>query len=193
MDVTYSRSCFIALSLALLSFSIDAIAQQDADLFTAKNTVFVELGGNGGLISINYDRIFHQNGKFKFAGRAGFSYFKQSSGNKGSNIPPYWSPLLPLEVTALWGRSRHHLELGVGVTFFSSRNLIFNPEGPEFFERDIGLDMIIPIRLGYRYQKPEGGFFFRVGYTPGFNPQLSSKSPTIFTPLWGGISIGTSF
>jgi len=39
----------------------------------------------------------------------------------------------------------------------------------------ISKDFFIPIRIGYRYQKPNGGLFYKIGFTP-----LLSKSYPIF-------------
>ena len=35
------------------------------------------------------------------------------------------------------------------------------------FEDQFLWDATVLMGLGYRYQKPEGGFFFRIAYTPG--------------------------
>ncbi|MCH7413640.1 hypothetical protein MM213_09100 [Belliella sp. R4-6] len=174
-------------------FQLHLYAQEEADIFTAKNSVYVELGGNSLFYSLNYSRILHQHDRLKISGSAGFSFFKQSGGDQISGVSPYWSPLLPVEITAFWGRSCHHLEVGTGGTFYSSRTLEFNPDASSNFQENKSLEAIIPLRIGYRYQQPKGGFFFRVGYTPGFNLSFSSQNPVEFHPLWGGISLGKSF
>jgi len=178
----------------LIGFQNYIFAQEEAEVFTAKNSVYVELGGNAGLYSLNYGRIFHQHKRLKISGSAGLSYFRQSSGARSIGISDYWTPVLPIEISAFWGKSRHHLEVGTGMTFYSSRMLIYNPDYPPTnFQEDILLEAILFFRLGYRYQKPEGGFFFRVGYMPGFNLDLSSRYQARFFPLFGGISLGKSF
>lgn len=50
-------------------------------------------------------------------------------------------------------------------------------------------------RLGYRYQKPDGRFLWRIGFTPLLQRERPGLyyDPTapfrIFTP-WGGVSVG---
>ena len=187
---------FLLSSIMVLLFGIQnyTFAQEEAEVFTAKNSLYVELLGNAGVYSLNYGRIFHQHNRLKISGSAGLSYIRQSSGARSIGISDYWTPMLPIEITAFWGRSRHHLEVGSGITFFSSQRLTYNPDfPPSNFQKDISLEAVLPLRLGYRYQKPEGGFFFRVGYTPLFNLNLSFPDPVRFFPLYGGISLGKSF
>ena len=54
----------IKLSLCLLflvpAASLQVKAQDPVPPFTAKNAVFLELGGNGLLYSLNYERMFYQ-------------------------------------------------------------------------------------------------------------------------------------
>jgi hypothetical protein len=52
---------------------------------------------------------------------------------------------------------------------------------------------IIPLRFGYRYQKPEGGFFYRVGYIPFFNLPVGGRENWSVEPRFAGVSIGKSF
>lgn len=193
MKSLFQKTLLSSIIIFLHCSNYVAIAQEEAEIFTAKNSIFVELGGNSIYYSLNYNRILYQKSKLKISGSAGFSIFQQSGGNQSSNISPFWSPMLPLEISAFWGKSNHHLEIGTGLTFYASRALIFNPDAANNFQEDKSLEAILPLRIGYRYQKPEGGFFFRVGYTPGFNLFLSSEDSPKFHPLWGGISLGKSF
>ncbi|MEP2348041.1 MAG: hypothetical protein ABJH96_09660, partial [Algoriphagus sp.] len=52
---------------------------------------------------------------------------------------------------------------------------------------------IIPLRVGYRYQKPEGGFFYRVAYTPFVNLPVGGREDWVFSPIFAALSIGKSF
>lgn len=192
---SFSQKFFLtSIMVLLLGCQNYTFAQEEAEVFTAKNSVYVELLGNAGLYSVNYGRIFHQHNRLKISGSAGFSYFRQSRGGQSFGISDYWTPMLPIEITAFWGKSRHHLEAGTGISFYSSQRLTYNPDYPPTnFQEDISLEAVLPLRLGYRYQKPEGGFFFRVGYTPLFNLNLGSPHPVRFFPIYGGISLGKSF
>ncbi|WP_332912602.1 hypothetical protein [Algoriphagus boritolerans] len=103
-----------------------------------------------------------------------------------------WLPSIPIEVSALFGKSNHHLELGMGITSYLTRSLAFNSETFENIDKVV-FDAAIPVRIGYRFQKPEGGFFFRVGYTPVINFPTGGKGGWGFDPYWAGISFGKSF
>ncbi|RZS96409.1 hypothetical protein [Cecembia calidifontis] len=175
--------------LLILLFTCGVInqvsAQEKADVITAKNSIYAELGGNGFLYSINYSRIFNQKGAYKFSGSAGFSYVKQVT-------TTHWTPLIPIEASVLLGKTSHHLELGTGTSLFTAQSISLDNE-TNTLQENVSFNSLIFFRLGYRYQKPEGGFFFRIGYTPGFNLNLDVSPPPVFFPLWGGISLGKSF
>lgn len=75
---------------------------------------------------------------------------------------------------------------------------ISNPDDPNSHITHVNYSNLRAIgRLGYRFQKPEGGFFFRVAYTP--NTFVWSAIPgaerSLFRGIWHwfGISVGKSF
>ncbi len=103
-----------------------------------------------------------------------------------------WLPAVPLEVSALYGKSNHHLELGMGVTSYLTRSLAFDSETLENIDKVV-FDAALPLRIGYRFQKPEGGFLFRLGYTPIINFPNGGGGGWVFDPYWAGISFGKSF
>jgi hypothetical protein len=164
-----SKHCL--LLILVLTISTKVISQQDSNkLFTKRNSLYIELGGNAGYYSINYDIIFYQRGSFQCGWRNGFSLLPII------NLPIF----IPLEVNTLFGKSKHHFECGLGYT-----PAIFIGETEDKY-RDI-----ILVRLGYRYQKPDGGFLFRIGFTPGIS-NINDNHEYRFGP-WFGISIGKSF
>jgi hypothetical protein len=181
------KSSFLLVLVIVFAVSFRGRAQTEPDKFTAKNAVYLQLGGNAGLYSFNYGRIIYQKGKFKLNTSAGFSMIPRRLNSKTS-----WLPAVPLEISALYGRSNHHLELGFGVTPFLDRTLAFNSQTLETNDKVV-FRAAMPFRLGYRFQKPEGGFFFRVGYTPGFSIPTERGEDWSFSPVFAGLSFGTSF
>ncbi len=175
-------------TLISLTVSISTFAQSEIETFTAKKAVYLEVGGSSGIYAINYSKIFHQKGKLKLNSSAGFSMWR----NKMNDFKTIWLPVVPLEVSALYGKSNHYLELGFGFTTFLDRTLDFDSETLEL-EDKVVFGAAIPLRIGYRYQKPEGGFFFRVGYTPFFTLPVGGREDWVFTPIFAGISFGKSF
>ncbi len=173
----------------VISFAISfrVTAQTEVEKFTAKQAVSLEVGGNAGRYAINYGRIFHQKGKLKLNASAGFSMFHDRL-----NAKTTWLPVVPVEISALYGKSNHHLELGMGVTSYLTRRLGFDSETFQTTDKVV-FDAGIPLRIGYRYQKPEGGFFFRVGYTPFFAMPIKPRKYWAFQPVFAGVSLGLSY
>ncbi len=163
--------CFLVLQ-ALLGYG---------QTITAKNALYGELGGNGIYYSFNYDRILYQKNAFALSGRIGFSMYPRDQFT-------HFFPVLPLEVNALFGKSKHHLEVGLGITPHQEyRFRIDQTEGTiERAGREV--NWFNTVRLGYRYQKPKGGLLFRAGFTPILFDN------NMFVPFaFGGISLGKSF
>ncbi|SHN33560.1 hypothetical protein SAMN04488057_12177 [Cyclobacterium lianum] len=196
--MSLSKKCMLFAFMGFLMISQNKLSAQsepetEADIFTAKNSVHAELLGNSGLYGLHYGRIFHQKDKLKLVASLGFSLQFQRE------IQPihssYVIPIFPVEVTAFWGRSRHHLEVGSGYTAALNRRFIFDENYPNNIREQVYLNQALVPRIGYRYQKPEGGFLFRVGYTPIIGISSSNSSENIFNifPYWFGISLGYSF
>lgn len=187
----YTKSLFkpiLVIFGALFFFiSIESKAQSKAEIFTSKNIVYLDLGGNAGQYAFTYGRVFHQKGKLKLSASAGFSMWYQ-----GSISNTRWLPAIPVELTAYYGKSNHHLELGTGVTSYLGNSIEFDQETFENVDKVV-FGAFIPVRIGYRYQKPEGGFFFRVGYTPIIDFPPRTGGNWSFNPYHAGISFGKSF
>lgn len=121
----------------------------------ARNAVYGEIGGSAIGLSVNYERGFTERWK----GRIGASVVTGESEEDTDT-----TFLVPL--TASWishPALNHHLELGGGVTVvFGDRQDFYSiGDDDEQFSTAIGTAII-----GYRYQKPEGGFQFRAALTP---------------------------
>ena len=126
--------------------------------------VFLELGGSGGLASVNFEKTFLTKNKKEFTWRAGLS-FAPIDKNNGTSI------VVPLIVNVLAGQHSHKLELGLG------QGLTLTTKG-NFFALTTAV-------VGYRYQSPLKRWFYRVTYTP-----LISYLVDFQVQHWGGLSIG---
>jgi hypothetical protein len=137
--------------------------------------VFLELGGPGLALTVNYDTRFG-NERDKWGYRVGIGYY-----NTGANS--VFS--VPLQVNYLYGFHKEggssFLELGAGTTFVRSQG---STTGTTFqFDDDTGF--IATGTIGYRFQQDNGGINFRIEFTPivsdyGFSPA-------------GGVSVGYTF
>ena len=164
-----------------------------AEIFTAKNSLHAEFLLPSLNYALNYGRIFYQKEKLKISASAGFSLLYQKADEPIHQA--YWVPGYLAEITAFLGKSKHHLEFGIGFYTYREKRFIFDEDFPRNIREEPYWGKTILPRIGYRYQKPAGGFFFRAGYTPsiGFESIDESADGVNFIPFGAGISLGISF
>lgn len=173
----------IKLLALLCIFTASPVLAQESPEPLRRHSLFVEFGGNGGYYSFNYDRIMLAKPKWKMSARVGAMYYRESlsyleDGNQNLLT-------IPVELSYLRGAGNHHLELGLGVTALYEHY-------QDFEGSDVTQIMCLPAaRVGYRYQKRDGGFFFKTGLTPMLQIKDSqykyNKTQGI---LWAGIAFG---
>ena len=148
----------------------------------AKNGVFLELAGEGGFYSLNYERFLLND----VAARVGVMYMgiSASSGTDSASVSWLAVPIMA-EYTGLRSGS-HALELGAGVTI---HHLSGTASTFDAFASGSGTLLAISPSVGYRYQNPGGGMIFRATFSPMIFPSASSGS---FLP-WFGLSVGYGF
>jgi hypothetical protein len=134
-------------------------------------TVFLEVGGPGLALTLNYDTRFG-NGRDKWGYRVGAGYYNTGANSIAS---------VPLQINYLYGSGNSFVELGAGTTFMRSQG----STNGTFFQFDNDVGFFATATIGYRYQQDNGGINFRVAFVP----TLSSYG---FIPI-GGISIGYTF
>jgi|GEM_PF-472640 len=169
--------------------------EKSAEIFTAKNSIYGELGGTSYGYAINYGFIFHQKERLKYSASAGFSMRYQKFFEP--IISGFLIPSFSTEITALWGKSKGHLEFGAGFVAYRNKEFIFDqgiPFPDNIREEPYWGKIIVP-RIGYRFQKPEGGLFFRAAYTPWivFENFEVAEYKVDFQPFGIGLSLGWSF
>jgi len=146
----------------------------------AKNAAFIELGGNAGLYSLNFDRIYYYKEKLKISARLGFAPHFNGI---------YIEQIYLLENNFILFSNPHHLELGLGATMQRRYN-----ERPKqidnYFWENIAFGVA---RCGYRYQKQDDGFFARAGLTPIFMSSDAEGFHSNYFQFWAGVSVGVSF
>ncbi len=151
-----------------------------------KNTIYFELFGNAIGYSFNYDRILISKQKLKTAGRIGISYIPPI-------LPPEHFIIFPLEISELisLGKENHNIEIGLGVTFLFQLHEGNDSGWWTNSEIDRRIETIAAPRLGYRYQRKDGGIFWKAGYTPLFG--ISKTREDFIVPYMFGFSIGKTF
>lgn len=155
------------LKIILTAFCLIAFTNVYSQENRWKNAIFAEFLGNGGLYSINYE---YQT-RNKIVARVGFAIYPESVST-------------PITIGKLIGPSNDLLELGIGTTLFT-----YKEEGVD----SPGTAVFLTAVIGYRYQRPDNRFIFRIGFTPllSINDAAEEDFDRII-PL-GGMSFGFRF
>lgn len=175
MFISMKRMAFFVFLTLFLPFKNNA----QIDL---QHSVYAELAGSAGIYSINYDLIAFKFNDLKLGARAGLSFL--SEGYEGSSVDLH----LPITLNLMYTfKERHHAELGIGTQIASYEIRKINSAEDVGFTRKT--EALGNYTLGYRYQQPEGGFMFRVFYSPFFY-----QDGIYFRyEHWAGLSIGYTF
>ncbi len=105
-----------------------------------RNIVFAEIGGFGGIYSVNYERIFKEDKGL--AARIGLASYGKTNA-------------IPTQIVYIIGERNHKLELSAGVSFLTGTI--------DFGNGTNGFEAIPTAGIKYRYQPQDGGFFFNIG------------------------------
>jgi hypothetical protein len=174
----YTSIQILCFTLCIVLLSSSAYCQQRNEPIAKASTIFLEIGGNAIVYSLNYDRRFFHHNK-GLGGRIGISYVPKF-GHGGS---PFL--VLPVGVNYLVGET-HCLELGAGATFEFEQG--YTPDQNIYF---------VP-SVGYRFQPVNKSFSFRLFFSPFFgekyytvNSSGERKERTVRP--WGGLSVGFRF
>ncbi len=177
------KRCFSLMFL--LTCASPCLAQADVTPVTrgARNAVYLELLGNGGLYSVNFERILHDT----LALRVGFATWN-SPALFYDGTPPDRLTTVPVTVSYLLGGGERKLELGGGVTFGrETRDRSSRHETSSSFSNLTGI-------IGYRSQPPGRGYLFRAGVTPFYSfDQGEDAYPDSGFTLSAGVSFGYRF
>jgi hypothetical protein len=134
------------------------------------HAAYLELGGNAVVPSINYERRADDN----WYGRVGLSLVRGESADRTATT-------FIIPVTASWvsrPTANHHLEVGGGLTLAAGdRQDLYGVSGDDKYSALLATGIV-----GYRYQKPSGGFQFRAALTPVVGSGIAAP--------WVGVSFG---
>jgi hypothetical protein len=180
------KKLVVIITICLMSISsycqTPGVKQDSVVKDIRKNSIFFELGGNGLLYSVNYERLIDIAEDLVIGLRIGYSYCNMSFA-----IMEKYS-IVPLEINLISGK-KHCFELGCGLTV--SKRTIGKAAGSysEPVETSERIQTLV-FRTGYRY-RADSGFLFR------FAPMFMINDPI---QLFGnngilglGMSVGCSF
>lgn len=161
----------LLLILSILFIFQKVQAQQTIDSGTGRaQNVFIELGGQGLVLTANYDTRF-SNKRNGIGGRAGIGYIAVD-GDRLTTIP--------VGVNYLLGKGRNFFEIGLGATYIGTSG----NDDSIFFDENTS-NFVGTMSFSYRLQPINSGFAFRGGITPIF-------SGDFFFPYYG-VSLGYTF
>ena len=153
----------------LLIFSAKIYAQDTSKISSLKRkSVYFEGYGQGIFSSFNFDKLYRVDKKVK------------SSFTTGVTIRPFGGLFVlgvPISYNFLFGKNSHHLELGLGITALGVREIdliaqkqVYYSDSnfyiQDFMAKRNSLFFYCTPKVGYRFQNPNGGLFFRVAITP---------------------------
>lgn len=139
--------CFFLLSLLYASTYAQFLTPQSYGSMSTK-LLFLEIKGNGGKFSLNYEQLIAMSDHAAASTRFGISAFP--AGNQRFDFG------IPMTVSGLFGGGNLFGEIGAGTSILFSNNLM--EEGAEITPTGI---------LGIRYHPDyKGGLLLRFGYTP---------------------------
>lgn len=167
---TISRS-FMA---AALLFSGQFVCAQDMSAGARRNAWYLELLGNGGLYSINYERRVRPQVVMRYGAAAWTA--EDLFSDAETRIYSF-----PFTASRLFGSSKHKFELGGGIMGGHQKNE-FDDKG--FFLNVTGI-------AGYRYEA-DSGFLFRAGLTP-FYPLSGGEDAYPDDDAMGSVGISFGF
>ncbi|WP_152969615.1 hypothetical protein [Pedobacter sp. Hv1] len=178
----------ILFPVLLCLLSLNSTAQQ-----SKKNSIYLELLGNSVIYSVNYDRIIPLSAQLKLVPRIGFMYAPLSTSEhfKGHN-----NISIPIEVNLLWAKrteSKNFAEAGIGLSLIGLKE--YKTSNLERVSTN-RFGQVLTARLGFRHQKPTGGFMYRAGLLIKIKQDersLATISDDYFIKLYPGFSLGYTF
>ncbi len=153
------------LVLVLLSLqSAGAFAQERVEGSRARNNVFLELLGNGFVYSLNYERFLGR----RFSLRVGGMVLTGTGESEDGQTATALLTIVPVMLNRLVNLSgRHNLEVGAGL------DLAYLNVKSDLVGKLSGSGVEFTAKVGYMYFNPDGGFNFRIAYTPIWSEEFS--------------------
>jgi len=163
------------LALYLMCALYTQLSAQDTDRGTAQFATYMEILGQGGLVTFNYDRRF-TNSADGPGFRIGLGYV---------NLGKFQGYTFPVGLNYLQGSNGKYFEIGLGVTY-GKIGII------DKFDNEARLagNMF----FGFRYQPEDRGLNIRAGLATfvGNIKRVEQENEAFFIPL-PGISFGYTF
>lgn len=141
--------------------------------------VYGELAGAGSLLTVNVEHVVWKISRWYVNARVGYGYMM---------INGYERSGIPVGINLFKFVGNHHVELSGGLSYIEGIERYYS-SGPRW-----NRGLYAYGAVGYRYQRPQGGMFFRAQWHPLF--QLREYNPDPWfqigaaSPYWWGLSVG---
>lgn len=177
----------ISLIFSLIFISLLSFAQQDETTTPSigRNSFFAELGGPGVLFSANLDHRFKAS-RLGLGGRIGIGFVTSSRDDfePATNSYTYRDVTvvtIPIQINYIFGKgyNPHTFEAGAGLTVLSKGVDLFS------YDNDSRSSILGTFSFMYRRQPVDGGFSWRIGFTPIVGSGYIQPS--------GAVSVGYNF
>lgn len=169
------RTLIYCILLLLFINPFHTASAQPTPNTTFNNNIFLELLGNGGYASVNYEHKIFQRYRIALYPSIGISTFKIK------DFTGYVNPdlIIPVGLRMYYGSDKHLLVFGLGQTFSSKVQL-----NDETFEPKRSYDLSASLVLGYRMN------LNRVNLQLAYTPILENYDHYIH---WIGFAVGYRF
>lgn len=204
------QSTIDALTMQMMMMRAELDSLFSVSPYRAKHSIFAELMGAGGIGSVNYDHRFHKNWSWRLG--LGYMYWYEYRGALGTNLyvinggqtsaDSNFTGSITLPFSLSWMTdelgSPGHFECSLGVVpwfgetsvtqLYRTTDPTGRPTGVgvKQISRDVNVFLIIPASIGYRYQPPDGGLFFRLAFSTLMGGNFGLLP-------WLHLSIGSNF
>jgi hypothetical protein len=162
------------IATVIIVFAIQSVfCQEKVNLpfeFQRKNSIQLELFGHGLFYSVNYERILINGENYKTTAQAGFAWYPPAT-----DLREFW---VPVSLNELVSFNQHHIEFGLGTVFTNEEMQRLTGENTRDWST------FLTGRVGYRYQKPNGRFIFRIGFTPLYELDGKEFHPSGGVGFW---------
>jgi hypothetical protein len=141
-----------------------------------KQTIYIEAASKGAFYSINYDRLFHKREKSSLSYRVGAFIEKDGIA-------------FPMGLSLFTGKQQHHADFSLVLTPYIDHYHSF------LAKEDLSDKYLyIASTAGYRYQKVQGGLFFKIAIGPLLfldppSDHFWNMDPKLYGVCYGGAGI----
>ncbi|MEJ7768718.1 MAG: hypothetical protein WKF89_12950 [Chitinophagaceae bacterium] len=177
-QIVYGMKISLLLVLAILISILKGSSADTTRAIRKSNSVYVQVAGIGNKYSINCERVFFFGATINYSYSAGYAM-----GYKNFSFP--------FSLSAFTAGKTHHFGVSLAMIPY------FEKHSFSKMDEDLDKQLYIKPGLGYRYQRSDKTFYFKVGAGPQIfidppSHNVWAFAPTLIAPS-AQLAIGFSF